>query len=86
VQNGSISSLVRAQIEADFARLDQGLSQEESEQARLLIVANRRAEASNPRWIEDVRRRKLTIARGEGRVHGHQYHLADDFGIRLAPF
>ncbi|WP_305042366.1 peptidoglycan-binding domain-containing protein [Geoalkalibacter sp.] len=86
VQNGSISSLVKAQIEADFARLDQGLTREQAEQARLLIVANRRAEASNPRWIEDVRRRKVTIAAGEGRVHGHQYHLADDYGIRLEPF
>lgn len=86
VQNGSISPLVKAQIEADFARLDQGLPREEAEEARLLIVANRRAEASNPRWIEDVRRRKLTIAKGEGRVHGHQYYLAEDFGIRLEPF
>jgi hypothetical protein len=34
------------------------------------IVANRRAEAANPRWVDDVRVRKLCIARGEGAVHG----------------
>lgn len=34
------------------------------------IVANRRAEAANPRWVDDVRVRKLCIARGEGTVHG----------------
>jgi hypothetical protein len=48
--------------------------------------ANRRAEAGNPRWIEDVRKRKLAIARGEGMVHGQYYHLADQFGICLKPF
>jgi hypothetical protein len=49
-------------------------------------VANRRAEASNPRWIEDVRKRKVAIANGEGMVHGNYLHLEDQFGIRLKPF
>uniref|UniRef100_A0A831UET3 Peptidoglycan-binding protein n=1 Tax=Geobacter metallireducens TaxID=28232 RepID=A0A831UET3_GEOME len=86
VQNGSISPLVKSQIMADFARLGSGLSADEAEEARLVIVANRRAEASNPRWIEDVRRRKTAIAHGEGMVHGNYLHLEDQFGIRLKPF
>ncbi len=63
----------------DFANLPD----EADEEARLRIVANRRAEASNPRWVEDVRTRKLTIARGKGTVHGMQYDLEEDYGIRL---
>lgn len=50
------------------------------------IVANRRADAASARWVEDVRRRKLTIANGAGMVHGRRYDLADDYGIGLAPF
>jgi hypothetical protein len=45
VQNGSIPSPVRAQIERAFDRLPE----ESGEEARLRVVANRRAEASNPR-------------------------------------
>jgi len=77
-QNGSISSAVKAQIMNDFAGLSPG-----DEVARLRIIANRRAEAAKARWVEDVRARKLTIANGEGVVHGCRYHLADDYGIGL---
>lgn len=52
---------------------------------RMKIVANRRAEASNPRWVEDVRRRKLTIAEGRGTVHGRHFDLADQYGLGLKP-
>lgn len=80
-QNGSISELVKAQIERDFTRLAAGSGEVE----RLRIIANRRAEASNPRWVEDVRTRKLTIANGEGTVHGSHFDLAGQYGIRLVP-
>ena len=62
VQNGSIPDTVKAQIMREFDQL----SEEDGEEARLRIIANRRAEASRPRWIEDVRTRKLTIATGRG--------------------
>jgi hypothetical protein len=83
VQNGSISPLVKAQIDQDIAHLPGSLSRDEREVARLRIIANRRAEAANPRWVEDVRIRKLTIANGEGTVHGRHYALEDQYGIRL---
>jgi hypothetical protein len=86
VQNGSISPVVRAQIQGDFARLDESAGRDDREVARLKIIANRRAEAAQPRWVEDVRARKLAIANGEGRIHGTYYNLKDQYGIRLKPF
>lgn len=83
VQNGSISELVKARILADFESLPGRLPEEETEVQRMVIVANRRAEDSNPKWVEDVRTRKLCIARGEGVVHGIRYNLAEQFGIGL---
>jgi hypothetical protein len=82
-QNGSIRSVTRAQIMGDIGALPDGLEEGEREVRMLTIVANRRAEASNSRWIDDVRRRKLCIARGEGVVHGIKYDLDGQFGIRL---
>jgi hypothetical protein len=81
VQNGSISPLVRTQIERDVARLEPGAD----EVARLRIIANRRAEAASAAWVEDVRARKLTIANGEGTVHGRHYQLEEQYGIGLKP-
>lgn len=49
VQNGSIQSYVKAQILRDIDELGQGLDKNDEEIAKLRIVANRRAEASNPR-------------------------------------
>ncbi len=85
VQNGSISELVKAQIEQDFDRLERAGDQDNGEAARLRIIANRRAEAALPRWVEDVRTRKLTIANGEGTVHGRYYNLDEQYGIRPTP-
>jgi hypothetical protein len=86
VQNGSISDLVRTEIERDFQEIDCAGDPAVEEVARLRIIANCRAEAAPPRWIEDVRRRKLTIANGEGTVHGTSYNLQEQYGIRLQPF
>jgi len=82
-QNGSIGSAVKAQILSDFSNLPPTLPEEEQETARLRIVANRRAEAANKKWVEDVRERKLCIADGRGKVHGIQYDLEGQFGIGL---
>lgn len=84
VQNGGISNLVKAQILSDFRSLPSALAGEEAEVRRMTIIANRRAEAVNPRWIEDVRARKLCIAKGEGAAHGIRYELAAQFGITIA--
>ena len=83
VQNGSISDLVKTQILSDFKNLPRDLPREELEVRRMRIVANRRAEASNPKWIEDVRARKLCCANGGGIVHGIHFDLEGQFGIKL---
>jgi peptidoglycan hydrolase-like protein with peptidoglycan-binding domain len=81
-QNGSINATVTAQINSDFAALP---ADEADETPKLVIVANRRAEASKPQYVEDVRTRKLCIATGKGVVHGASYDLAKTYGITLDP-
>ncbi len=83
-QGGSISSIIRAQIMTDFAQLPKPDSG--NEVAKMCIVANRRAAASSPKYVDDVRIRKLTIANGTGTVHGIFYDLEDMFGLTLNPF
>lgn len=56
---------------------------DETEIARLRIIAKQRAMAANPRWRDAVLARKLCIANGSGAVHGMNYDLAAQFGIRL---
>lgn len=81
-QNGSINAAVAAQINSDFAKLPTDTG---DETARLVIVANRRAEASNPKWVENVRARKLVIANGGGTANGMTYDLAKSYAITLDP-
>ncbi len=83
VQNGSISNITRSQIQRDFAMLATRGDADALEVSRLRVIANRRAEAANPRWVEDVRVRKLTIANGVGTVHGAHYELETQYGINL---
>lgn len=85
VQNGSIPSKVKAVIEKDFKSIPALLTPSETEVEKMRIIANRRAEAANPRFIEDVRRRKLCIAEGRGTVHGITYNIQDQFGLGLDP-
>lgn len=83
VQNGGISHKTRARILANFTGLSANLPGERMELERVKIIANRRAEAAKPRWVEDVRARKLCIASGAGEVHGIPYDLEVQFGIAL---
>lgn len=82
VQNGSISALVKAQIFSDFSRVQES-DRAAMELAKLRIVALRRAAVVRPEWVHNVRVRKLTLAEGRGAVHGHEYDLAEDYGIRM---
>jgi len=85
VQNGSIKQSIRQKIFRDIRGLPKVLSRKAFEEANLTIIANRRAEGCNKRWVEDVRRRKLCIATGKGTVHGLTYDLKRQFGISLKP-
>ena len=86
VQNGSVSDLIKRQIKVDFAHIDPRLSSNDAEVERLRIIANRRASAAKAEWVEDVRTRKLTIANGQGTVHGNFYDLKEQYGLGLEPF
>jgi hypothetical protein len=60
-------------------------SGKDSEEARMIIIAEHRAGACNPRWRSDVLKRKTTIAQGHGIVHTHRIDLDQQFGITLEP-
>ena len=86
VQNQSpIRQLVKTQILADFQAIT-ATDPMEIEVARMRIVANRVAMSALPRWIDDVRVRKMTIAEGQGVVHGIPYDLENVYCLTLAPF
>ena len=85
VQNGSISAATKSLIVADFKNLQSTCDAQQDEVNKLVIIANRRADASKNAWKENVRMRKLCIATGQGTVHGKNYDLAADFGISLEP-
>jgi hypothetical protein len=85
VQNGSIKRSTATLISDDFGRLPDG-DPASTEEAKLRVIANRRAEAAAKTFVEDVRVRKLTIANGRGTVHNVPYDLEQQFGIRLVGF
>jgi hypothetical protein len=70
VQNGGIDSTEAARIRSKINQTPPTTQQE-----LRTIIANVIAENSRPRFVEDVRRRKLAVATGTGTVHGSQYRL-----------
>ncbi|HEY3783136.1 MAG TPA: peptidoglycan-binding domain-containing protein [Fimbriimonadaceae bacterium] len=83
VQDGSISQATQQLIQQDIQNLQSTGDPSQDEVAKLVIIANRRADAANPAAQADVRARKLTIANGQGTVHGIAYNIQNDFGITL---
>jgi len=83
VQNGSIREITKKQIKVEIQKIPEEIDRKDLEIRKMVIIANKRAEASNPRWIEDVRSRKLCIALGKGYVHGIEIDLETQYGIRL---
>ncbi len=78
VQNGGVkdaaASVVQAKMKPDMP-----------EQEIRLLIANAVADNSLPEWREDVRNRKVTIAKGTGSVHGLMAELKnwglDEFSV-----
>ena len=70
VQNGGIDQTETSRIRK---KIDQNPPTTQLELRT--IIANVVAENSRPRFIEDVRKRKLTFATGRGSVHGSQFDL-----------
>lgn len=87
VQNWSIKPETKEKIFSDFKKIipnGNPINPCQIEAAKLKIIANRRAEASNPRWVENVRRRKLVIATGYGTANGVTIDLEKQFNLKLA--
>lgn len=68
VQNGGIDSTERARIRTKINQ-----NHPATQQDLRIIIANVVAENSRPKFIEDVRSRKLTIATAQGTVHGSRF-------------
>ncbi len=75
VQDGSVKPAAEAKFRSTAPSFP--------EQIRLEVMANAVADASS--FPDDVRARKLTIARGFGTVHETAYNLANWPGLTLAP-
>lgn len=68
VQNGGIDQTERTRINNKIAQ-----NHPATEQDVRIIIGNVVAENSKPAFIEDVRKRKLTIATSTGTVHGAKF-------------
>jgi peptidoglycan hydrolase-like protein with peptidoglycan-binding domain len=73
VQNGGIKSVAMDKIQR---QLTPGMGEADLR----AIVANAVADSANSAFIGDVRKRKLTIATGQGQVHGHTFVL-ENWGL-----
>ena len=75
VQNGGIGGEVGAAVQQQLA----GIATP-TEKDRREAIANAVADHANPKYKEDVRARKLAIARGAGKVHERDY-LLENWGL-----
>lgn len=70
VQDGGINNTA-------LAKIQQQSTSNMAEADLRVIVANAVADSSRPAYREDVRKRKLAIAQGQGQVHGQNYLLGN---------
>jgi hypothetical protein len=70
VQNGGIDQTEGTRIRNKIQQTPPATQQD-----LRLIITNVVAENSNPEFIEDVRKRKLSFAAGTGTVHGSKYNV-----------
>jgi hypothetical protein len=75
VQNGGIKNSAAKEIERQIR------GKKLSDIEKMRIIAKEVADASNPRWRDDVLSRKMTIVNGGGTVHGKKYDLAKQYGL-----
>lgn len=66
VQNGSVKASAKARIEEEVAKLGGSVREEDL----LIIIAEQVALQSDPQWQDNVRRRKMAIATGQGKGNG----------------
>jgi hypothetical protein len=79
VQNGGIGGQARAELQEVRAAHPPSTEQQLRE-----IIANAVSDSAAERFTEDVKQRKLTIARGQGEVHGARFVL-EHWGLGEIP-
>ncbi len=77
VQDGGINSTVGSKVRA---QMTSGMAEKDVR----VLIANGVADHAAAAWREDVRTRKLTVATGEGTVHGVHYVLKN-WGLDEVP-
>jgi hypothetical protein len=77
VQDGGINHIVGAKVRS---QMTPGMAEKDIR----VLIANGIADHALPVWREDVRTRKLTVATGEGTVHGVHY-LLKNWGLDEVP-
>ena len=84
VQNGSLYKKIPTRNIDVQAAIEKRITNAGApgEEDKLVIIAEERSKASAPQWVPVVLSRKLTIARGQGKVYGAMVSLAD-FGISI---
>ena len=84
VQSGSISTTVQNLILSDFETLGTSYTREELEHQKMIIIANRRADAVGQTYQQSYRDRKLAIANGTGTVYGG-FVTTEPYELNLEP-
>lgn len=85
VQSGSILQATKDLINNDFTKIT-ATTKEQIETAKLIIIANRRADVVSVEWQTTYRERKLAIANGSGGVYGGTLPLdTAEFNMVLEP-
>lgn len=86
VQSWSIASSTKSLILSDFAKISKtGKTDAQIEQAKLVIIANRRGDAVSSRWRSIWKQRKLAIANGSGTVYGSLKVDTNKYNMILEP-
>ena len=81
VQNGSVNPTAKTNITKETKNKEKSLGRSLTERELLEIIALAVANASNPKYINDVKARKMTIVNGKGVVHKTSFDLDKDFGL-----
>lgn len=84
-QNGGIPIECARNIKTRLGDLPATPEDGPHEVAVLEIIAVERAKFSKPEFQDDVRSRKLSLAHGQGTVHGDFFDLDGQYGIGLRP-
>ncbi len=77
VQNGHGILYAHSEINERFRSMEDSLGRKLTQKEKRRIVAEEVVERSNPEWRDNVERRKMALAKGEGVIHGVSFRIGD---------